>query len=166
MCSATDRRRGQATVEAAFALPILMVLVLLLVQPGIVLYDRIAMQSAAAEGCRLLATTGSDAQVCEDFIRRRLSAVPQTEIFHVHSSGCSWDIAFEGSEASGTVKVSIANEVRPLPLLDAGAALLGLTNDAGNLEVRVECEQQMQPDWALSSLGGAAAGQMAGAWCQ
>ena len=31
---------GQSTVEAAFALPVLMVLFLLLLQPGIILYDR------------------------------------------------------------------------------------------------------------------------------
>ena len=31
---------GQATVEAAFALPIALALVILLVQPGILLYDR------------------------------------------------------------------------------------------------------------------------------
>ena len=42
--------RGQATVEAAFAVPVLMVLVLMLVQPGIILYDRIVMEGAAA-GC-------------------------------------------------------------------------------------------------------------------
>ena len=39
---------GQATVEAAFALPISLALVILLVQPGILLYDRIVMQQAAA----------------------------------------------------------------------------------------------------------------------
>ncbi len=164
MRSATERCRGQATVEAAFALPILMVLALLLVQPGIVLYDRIAMQSAAAEGCRLLATAGGDAQMCEDFIRRRLSAVPQADIFHVHSSGCSWDIALDGDDGSGTARVSITNQVQPLPLLGAGAGLLGLTNAAGNLEVRVECEQQVQPDWAVASAGGQPMGDRVGAW--
>ncbi len=46
--------RGQATVEAAFAVPVLMVLVLMLVQPGIIRYDRIVMEGAAAAGCRLL----------------------------------------------------------------------------------------------------------------
>ena len=40
---------GHATVEAAFALPIALALVILLVQPGILLYDRIVMQQAAAE---------------------------------------------------------------------------------------------------------------------
>ena len=55
-----DMRRtcesGQATVEAAFLLPVLFVGLLLLMQPGILLYDRLVMQAAASEGCRLLAT--------------------------------------------------------------------------------------------------------------
>ena len=49
--------RAQATIEAAFAIPLLGVLLLMLLQPGIVLYDKIVMEHAAAEGCRLLATT-------------------------------------------------------------------------------------------------------------
>ena len=50
------RECGQTTVEAAFGLPIVFLLVLLLAQPGIVLYDRMVMASAASEACRLLAT--------------------------------------------------------------------------------------------------------------
>ena len=42
---------GQATVEAAFLLPVLFVGLLLLMQPGILLYDRLVMQAAASEGC-------------------------------------------------------------------------------------------------------------------
>lgn len=175
MCSAIDGIRrfrcnrhsclGQATVEAAFALPILMVLVLLLIQPGIVLYDRIVMQGAASEGCRLLATSSaSDSQICEDFIRRRLSAVPQVDIFHVHSSGCSWDIRMEGDERSDNTRVTVTNQVRPLPLLDAGAAMLGLVNSSGNLEIKVQCEQKTQPDWALASARGSSPGELVGAW--
>ena len=37
---------GQATVEAAFLLPVLFVGLLLLMQPGILLYDRLVMQAA------------------------------------------------------------------------------------------------------------------------
>lgn len=68
-------------MEAAFALPVLMVLLLLLIQPGIVLYDRMVMQAAAAEGCRLLATStdslGAMDEACEAFVRHRLGSVPQ-----------------------------------------------------------------------------------------
>ena len=34
---------GQATIEAAFIIPVLFILMLLLLQPGIVLYDRLVM---------------------------------------------------------------------------------------------------------------------------
>lgn len=46
--------RGQSTVEAAFALPIILACVLLLIQPGIILYDRMVMRAAAAEGVAFL----------------------------------------------------------------------------------------------------------------
>ena len=118
------RESGQATVEAAFLLPVLFVGLLLLMQPGMLLYDRLVMQAAASEGCRLLATrtaaAGDMAESCEAFIRHRLGAVPPVSCFHVHEGACSWDIQLEGDERSDVVRVTIVNEVRPLPLLDAG----------------------------------------------
>lgn len=141
-------RCGQSSVEASFALPVLLVLVLLLLQPGILLYDRIVMQGAAAEGCRLLATTSGDgAGLGEDFIRRRLGAIPELDQFHVHSGGCSWRIELSGNEASNVTRVRLTTEVRPLPLLDGAMAFMGMTNAGGNLELSVESEQQVQPDW-------------------
>lgn len=169
MCSSTDRavterrcvlRRardeaGQATVEAAFALPVLMVLLLLLMQPGIVLYDRIVMEGAATEACRLLATTAqAERSTVEAFLRRRLSAVPEQDLFHRHSDGCTWSIEMEGCDTTSTVTVFIGNEVRPVPLIDAGATLLGLTNDAGNLEIAVEVTLPTQPSWTSAVEGG------------
>ena len=53
----SGREAGQATVEAVFVIPVLFVAMLLLIQPGIVLYDRMVMANAAAEGCRVLATS-------------------------------------------------------------------------------------------------------------
>lgn len=160
-CRRLSSQRGQATVEAAFALPVLMVLVLLLLQPGIVLYDRIVMNSAAAEGCRLLATTtSSNSGTNEDYVRRRLSAVPQIDQFHVHSSGCTWNIELSGDEGCDEVGVKISTEVKPLPLLDFGMALAGLTNASGNLLVEVEATGQVQPDW----VSGATEGRNPSAW--
>lgn len=147
---------AQGTVEAAFALPVLMILFLLLLQPGIILYDRIAMQSAASEGCRLLTTASSaDRSQCEDFIRRRLSAIPQIDQFHFHSSGCSWKIEFDGDETSEEVAVKITNQLKPLPLLDAGATLLGLVDGHGLLDIEVESRQKTQPVWLASATEGA-----------
>ena len=140
--------QGQATIEAAFALPILMLLILLLLQPSVMLYDRIVMQGAAAEGCRLLATSADPgSKVCEDYVRRRLSAIPQMDFFHVHSGGCTWQIELSGGEDSASSTVRISTEVKPLPLIGLGAGLLGLTGANGNLTIEVEASAPTQPFW-------------------
>ncbi|HIR42132.1 MAG TPA: pilus assembly protein [Candidatus Aphodovivens avicola] len=169
----TDRTEsGQGTVEAAFALPVLMVLLLLLIQPGIVLYDRMVMQAAAAEGCRLLATStdslGAMDEACEAFVRHRLGSVPQQECFHVHegANGCSWRIQLIGDESSETVEVRIENELRPLPLLDAASALLDLVNEDGNLVIEVSATAPVQPEWARDAFSSRAPEDLVGAWLE
>lgn len=143
---------GQATVEAAFVLPILMLLFLMMLQPAICLYDHIVMRGAAAEGCRLLTTASADASSTnEDYIRRRLSAIPDIPIFHIHSGECSYEIEMTGNEASEQVSVRITNEVKPLPLLDIAMSLASALNDGGNLELEVEVVSATQPSWAASS---------------
>lgn len=157
--------KGQGTVEAAVAIPVLFLLLLLLLQPGIILYDRLVMANAAAEGCRLLATASDDTGgSCEAFVRHRLAAVPQHDCFHVHQGECSWDIDLSGGESSGQVTVRIGNELKPLPLLDAGARLLGLTNGNGNLEIEETVTTQTQPDWVASSKLGLDPSSWIGAW--
>ena len=155
---------GQATVEAALAIPVLFVALLLPLQPGILLYDRMVMQAAAAEGCRLLATKtsalGDMDGSCEAFVRHRLGAIPPHDSFHLHRGGCSWDIVLEGSETSQTVRVTIGNDVRPLPLLDAAAVLLGMTDAAGNLHLEVSASLPTQPAW----IDGAEVGRDPSAW--
>lgn len=64
--------RGQSTVEAAVALRWFSCSFFCSCSPGIVLYDRMVMAGAAAEGCRLLATSDGDAATCEEYVRRRL----------------------------------------------------------------------------------------------
>ena len=160
--------RGQGTVEAAVALPVLFLLMLLLLQPGIILYDRIVMGGAAAEACRLLATktdaAGSMQASCEAFVRHRLSAIPQHDCFHVHGGRCSFSIRLTGDESSQDVTVQIRNELRPLPLFDAGAKLLGMTNSSGNLELEESVTMPTQPAWAASVEGGLSPSTWVGAW--
>ena len=160
--------RGQGTLEAALTVPVLFVLMLLLIQPGIILYDRMVMGAAAAEGCRLLATRGSSLGSmdgsCEAYIRHRLGAIPQHDCFHVHSGSCSWRIELNGDESSGQVSVRIVNEVRPLPLFDGAATLLGLTNGRGNLEVNVEASMPVQPAWVATAPVGTDPSGWIGAW--
>ena len=155
---AKSAQRGQSTVEGAFLIPILLVLLLLLIQPSIFLYDRMVMQAAAAEGCRALATQSPSSpggiKPYEDYILRRLGSIPQQDNFHVHSTGCSWRIEMTGNEASEQVSVSITNELKPLPLFDVGAEALGLTNGNGNFELTVEVSTPAKSAWVLSNEDG------------
>lgn len=144
-------RRGQATVEAAFAIPVVFTLLLLLIQPGIILYDRMVMRQAAAEGCRLLATRSTEAGLsderCIELIKRQLAAVPPHDLFHVHDSGCSWDISVTGDETSPEVSVSITNRLRLLPLFDTTGALLGAADEQGCISIQVEESATTQAAW-------------------
>lgn len=155
--------KAQATVEAAFALPIIMLLLLMLLQPGIVLYDRMVMAGAAAEGCRLLSTASpSDSSICEDFIRRRLSAIPQIDIFHIHGGGCSYEVNLSGCEADQTVEVTISNRLKPLPLLDITMSLAGMTDPSGSIDITVSSSADTQPSWVEDSQYGTDPGNWVG----
>lgn len=52
--------RGQATVEAALTLPIVLIALLLVVQVGIVVRDALALTQAAREGARAAAISADD----------------------------------------------------------------------------------------------------------
>lgn len=156
--------RGQGTVEAAVVIPVLLILMLLLLQPGIVMYDRLVMGNAAAEGCRLLSTANGSSGAYEAFVRHRLAAVPQHDCFHVHRGSCSWKVELVGDESSGEVGVRIANELRPLPLIDAGSKLLGLTNGDGNFVIEESVTMPTQPAWVATSPAGSDPSGWVGAW--
>ena len=162
--------RGQGTVEAAFVIPVLFLVLLMLLQPGIVLYDRMVMKGAAAEACRLLATGsgeyGGAGSSCEAFVRHRLASVPQHDCFHVHGGGCSWRIETTGGEDSGAVTVSIANELKPLPLVGIGMSLVGATNGSGYLEIEESVTMPVQPSWVDGAPAGRNVSGWIGAWCE
>ncbi|MDO4442830.1 MAG: pilus assembly protein [Slackia sp.] len=143
---------GQATVEAAFIAPLVLACILLLVQPGIVLYDRAVMESAASEGCRLLETRASQSE--EDaraFIERRLDAIPDTDVFHAGS----WDIEVRGSQDDEEVAVSIAHFLDPLPLIDAALGFAGLVDRAGLYRQEVTHVATVRDEWLMKSENGA-----------
>ena len=162
--------RGQGTVEAAVVIPVLFLLLLLLLQPGIVLYDRLVMGNAAAEACRVLATGassfGSMSRSCEAFVRHRLAAVPGHKCFHVHEGGCSWDIQLIGSESGESVTVRIGNDLRPLPLFDAAARLAGMTDAKGNIHIEESVTLPTQPAWVASTDLGLNPASWAGGWLE
>lgn len=151
-------RSGQATVEAAFFIPILFLLLLMLAQPAILLYNRVVMQNAAAEGCRLLSTRADvgtyGAEKYEGYIKRRLASIPPIDIFHAHVGSDTWRIELIGGETSNEVTVRITNHVKPLPVLDLGASLLRITDSQGYLVQKVEVTMPTQPDWVWSNAQG------------
>lgn len=161
--------QGQGTVEAAFVLPVLMGLVLLLVQPGIISYDRMVMASAASEACRLLVTSTDDfgmaAESSEAFVRHRLSAVPAQDYFHDHSHGCSWEISLSGNEDSSEVSVEITNRMKPLPLVAFGMAAFKALDGNGDIAVSVRASANAQPEWVAKSVD-ADASSWAGRWLE
>lgn len=141
--------KGQATVEAAFLVPVLMCVLLLMLEPGIVLYDRIVMNSAVVEGARLLSTQkDGDTKLVEDYIKRRLGAIPSVDIFHVHRGGCSYEITCSGNSHTSTVSVTLKNKIKALPLLDISLRAFGGISDDGQFEIEVASTLQTQNSWA------------------
>lgn len=160
-------QKGQATIEAAFLLPFLLLLVLLLLQPGIVLFDKIVMNQAAAEGCRrvMTGTVSLDTdRVNEGFIRRRFGGIPPQDNFHIHQGACSWSIDSKGKDASGKVSVAITNELEPLPLLGWGADLSGMLNGKGGITLSADVMAPAQPSWVASNPEGSDPDSWVGGW--
>ena len=160
-CSFNTRKRarsGQATVEAAYLIPIMFLLVLLLVQPGIILYDIMVMRAAAYDGCRLLATRtdvlGDAEGACEDYVERRLSSIPDQAQFHLSDGGYGWEIQLEGDEQSDFVTVTIRNSVQLLPIVGAAGSFLGIADSDGVYSFEVTASMPTQPDWVLNSSSG------------
>jgi hypothetical protein len=147
--------KGQATVEAAILLPVLLLTMLILCQPAILLYNRIVMENAASESCRLLATRADvgtySADKYEGFVKRRLGSIPPLDIFHVHTGAKAWDIELSGGETSSEVSVRITNKVKPLPLIGWGAEFLGLLDAQGYFVQTVEVRMPTQPSWVWNS---------------
>ena len=129
---------GQSTVEGAFLIPVILLMMMLLIQPGILLYNRVVMQSAASEGCRLIST-------------RPLGSVPQQKNFHVHEGACTWEVCFDGGEESDIVTVTIRNQAEPLPFFDFGARSLGLVNGEGNFVQEVSVSTHSKSAWVVGN---------------
>ena len=60
--SARERASGQATIEAALTLPVVLIALLLIVQVGLVVRDALALVQAAREGARAVAVSAEDAE--------------------------------------------------------------------------------------------------------
>lgn len=143
---------GQATVEAALLMPMILLAILLLAQPAIVLYDRAVMEAAASEGCRILETLSSeDEDAARAAIERRLSAIPDVDIFH----SSAWTIEISGGEGSAQASVRIEHSLRPLPLIGAGMGFIGLADANGLFVQEVSRTTEVLDEWVIESRFGA-----------
>lgn len=143
--------RGQATVEAAATLPSVMLVVALLVQPACLSYTRAVMREAAGECARAAATAyQGDVSACREFALRRLRGVPELPLFHVGGSG-DWDVEISRSDTH--VDVSIAGHARPLPLMGAVAALMGMSDGTG-VVLRVSLSRDTRASWVGGDYSG------------
>ena len=142
--------RGQASVEAAFLLPVLMLVLGMLLQPACLLYTRMVMAQAAAETARVLVTSPGAQDAARTFCLNRLSAVPEMSLFHVGSQD-DWEIVL--MENAGEVSVSIRGHARPLPVFGALSSLV-LQHDGQGIVLSVTYAQRLRPSW----LGGDADG--------
>lgn len=160
--------RGQATVEAALLIPVVFLLLLLLIQPGIILYDRMVMRAAAAEGCRMLATRtdalGSANAACEAFVLRRLGSIPPHDLFHRHAGGCTWEVEMQGGETTSQVSVTIRNTVQLLPVVGSGALLLGVSGSSEGYVIEVTESLPTQPGWVAEGEAGLDPGRWVAQW--
>ena len=142
-------RSGQAAVEAALLVPVVLALVALLVQPACALYTRSVMAATAAEVARLVSTARGTEEDVRDYALRRLAAVPDLSVFHEGGPG-AWEVETEGPGDDGRVTVSVEGRVRPLPLLGALVAALGPSGD-GCVILRAEASLDARSDWVRGS---------------
>ena len=152
--SAAREASGQASVEAAAMLPVVMLLLAMLLQPAFVLYTRAVMQQAAAEGVRVLATREAGGSVseeaCRAYVLRRLSSVPNAPAFHVGGTD-GWEVSLEG-DASSEVAVEVVGRVRPLPVVGVVASAFGET-DGDDIVLRVRVSGGARPGWLEGGYG-------------
>ena len=142
-------RSGQATVEAALLVPVVLTLVALLVQPACALYTRSVMAATAAEVARLVATARGTDEDVRDYALRRLAAVPDVSVFHEGGSD-AWEIETEGPGEDGLVTVRVEGKVRPLPLLGVIVSALGPSED-GCVTLSVEATLESRSEWVEGS---------------
>lgn len=136
--------RGQATVEAAFLLPSLMLLFALLLEPACMGYTLVVMRSAASEAARAVACDyDGDFEDCRQFVLRRLAAVPEVSPFHVGGKD-DWDVSIERGGHDATLVVR--GHARPLPLMGVIASAFAESDGTGVvLSARVSV--RTRPAW-------------------
>lgn len=151
---------GQATVESAFLIPVVLLGMVLALQPGILLWNRLVMEAAAAQGCRVVETLeAGKAESARQYVERRLEAVPALDIFHARE----WKIDIAGDASSERVSVRISHAVRPVPLVGAALGFGGFL-EGGLITQEAACEKRVRDEWVMQSEFGPDMGSWQSRW--
>ena len=142
--------KAQSTIEAAFLLPVVMLIFLLILQPICILYTKSIMESAVSGAIRILMTWDESREPAEvgirSYILRRLHAVPEISLFH-EGGEQDWNIEINGSETSKNVSITIMGHVRPIPLLKLPAKVFCRVSNDGCIELVSKIDIQNKPSW-------------------
>lgn len=148
----TDEEDGQTTLEAAYLLPVLMLLFGMLLQPVCIAYTRQIMQHVAQEAAHVVAiqdSTMSPSDI-EKFIRSHLEAVPKISLFR--ASEKDWQIHITQKDGVAPAKVEIKAFVRPVPFLGVFAGFAG-KKEGENICLEVRANEQLRADWVQGNYG-------------
>lgn len=116
---------GQSVAEFPIIVSFLLVMILIMLQPAIILYDRIVIENAAAEACRIMVTNPAAAtdhhqDHIVNFVKRRMSAIPKTDFFmrvNPFTGDPKIEVSGNDTPATGRVSVKITIKAKPLPLV-------------------------------------------------
>ena len=139
-------REGQSTVEAAFLIPVVFVCLLVLIQPSILLVNRLTMESAAYEGCRYALTCvegEGDGDAVKLFVERRLRIFPRTKVVHCPP----WDIEVMRDYENHEVTIRISHALEPLPLIGSEILLWNGRQADGLYHQEVEVTKKLRGNW-------------------
>jgi len=142
---------GQAVAEAPIAIIALVALVILLLQPTILLYDRVIMNNAVAEAARVQVTEmdgGAQRGHLAAFVERRLRTIPNNPYFRNAKPTVT------PIEAGDYVGVKLTLSVRPLPVLGPAMSWLGKRGPSGEILIESQAlapraftgEDQLDPE--------------------
>lgn len=133
---------GQASIEAAFILPIALLCIGLALQPLLYMYSKSLCHQAAEEGVRYAMSEENNSRT-ERYILRRLSSIPSLPILH-KGEEADWNI--EIIRADNKVRISIMGHMAPLPLLGVPSKMF-LPHDDDGLKIKTEAEGPISPGW-------------------
>jgi len=125
----TSDERGQALAELPFIVVLVCVLALLLIQPMVQLYTRMALGQIAAELTRVVATeaqdpAGSRETLLKSYAADKLESIPHGNAFRIPGT---LKLSVSGNARSERIEVQVSVKQRPLPLMGllVGAGLRG-----------------------------------------